>query len=360
MDSFLIFKVFGGIIFLLFFYFSHVFLFFEYEEIFNLSIKGNLYAFSGIFIGTEFLIIFVSLFISSKLYSVCYYIVAVFYSFGLNIVIGLSFRYLIYYVISQSFFVDIFFSAILPFAFTLYGLINAQNTKVKNILLKYPGFSGKSTIAHLSDIHLGAIYKKDFCQKIVNKLKELKPDIVVITGDMADGSLRVQDEWLSPFDTLTVPVLYITGNHEKIHGKKEMIDVINRTNIKYIGHSNYEYKGMNFIGVDFEDNLISALKKISKEPPKSGVPNIVLNHIPTIKPEILKDYNVFLFLAGHTHGGQIFPLQILVYFGNACFSGLYSSKISNNHIYVSSGVGTALTPMRTFSNSVIGMITIEG
>jgi predicted MPP superfamily phosphohydrolase len=66
-----------------------------------------------------------------------------------------------------------------------------------------------------------------------------------------------------------------------------------------------------------------------------------------------------LFLCGHTHGGQFFPLHIPTYFANTCLWGLYKSKISDNYVFVSQGVGLANVPMRTFTRSVISMITIE-
>ena len=97
-------------------------------------------------------------------------------------------------------------------------------------------------IAHLTDLHLGANYQHAFVIRIVNKIrKEIHPDIVVITGDLADGSLRVQTEWLQLFNYLNVPILYITGNHEKIHGKDPLLAVIKEnTKIHYIGNSVYD------------------------------------------------------------------------------------------------------------------------
>jgi len=76
-----------------------------------------------------------------------------------------------------------------------------------------------------------------------------------------------------------------------------------------------------------------------------------------MKSEELKNYDIFLMLAGHTHGGQIFPLHIPTLFSNACFWGLYENE--GRFVYVSTGVGTANVPMRTFYNSQISLITIQ-
>ena len=247
---------------------------------------------------------------------------------------------------------------IVPALCCIFGLINVNVIHIDNVTLTFKGFKGKRKIAHLSDIHLGAIYKKGLVQKLVNKVNELKPDVVVITGDMADGTMRVKSDWLSPFDSLTMPILYITGNHEALHGKQQMINAVEATNIKHIGNEVYQCCDMNFIGVDFEYDLNKRLTTLSPHYSNSELPNILLCHIPSMKPEELEKYNIFLFLAGHTHGGQIFPFQLFAYLGNACFNGLYS--YNNHHIYVSPGVAAAVAPMRIGSTSTIALITIQG
>ena len=82
---------------------------------------------------------------------------------------------------------------------------------------------------HLSDIHLGAIHQKGSVKRIVKEINQLNPDIVVITGDMADGSLKVEKNWLMPFNDLSMPILYVTGNHEEMNPKEDMIKILNET-----------------------------------------------------------------------------------------------------------------------------------
>jgi len=241
---------------------------------------------------------------------------------------------------------------------SIYGIINALITHVENITLKYPGYNNKVKILLLSDIHLGAMHQKNSVIRIVQEIKQLNPDIVVITGDLADGSLQVKQDWLKPFDTLIVPVLFVTGNHEELNPKNEMIKAINMTKIKHIGkHEIFKYKGVNFIGEDFGNDLQKNLLDIKQE---INTPNILLSHIPIFRPDELYKYNIFLFLGGHTHGGQLFPLHLIVYFANACFSGLYSDKNKKHFVYVTQGVNNALTPMRIGSKRVFSLINVEG
>jgi predicted MPP superfamily phosphohydrolase len=275
------------------------------------------------------------------------------YAFQMSILLRL-----INFFLPLSLLINFIIQYIIPLLICVYGIINALTTRIENINLKYPGFKGKIKILLLSDIHLGAIHQKNSVMRIVQETQQLNPDIVVITGDMADGSLKVKPEWLKPFDSLSMPILYVTGNHEELNPKIDMINVVKATKIKYIGqHETFKYKGVNFIGEDFGYDLRKCLREIKQE---EGVPNVLLSHIPTLNPEELKNYNIFLFLAGHTHGGQMFPLHIIVYFANACFSGLYSDKNKEHFIYVTDGVNNALAPMRVGSKRVFPIINIEG
>jgi len=275
------------------------------------------------------------------------------YAFQMSILLRL-----INFFLPLSLLINFIIQYIIPLLICVYGIINALTTRIENINLKYPGFKGKIKILLLSDIHLGAIHQKNSVMRIVQETQQLNPDIVVITGDMADGSLKVKPEWLKPFDSLSMPILYITGNHEELNPKIDMINAVKTTKIKYIGqHETFKYKGVNFIGEDFGYDLRKCLREVKQE---EGVPNVLLSHIPTLNPEELRNYNIFLFLAGHTHGGQMFPLHIIVYFANACFSGLYSDKNKEHFIYVTDGVNNALAPMRVGSKRVFPIINIEG
>ena len=246
----------------------------------------------------------------------------------------------------------------IPGLICIYGIINALITKIIRITLKFPGYRDRTTILHLSDIHLGAIHQKSSIKRIVEETKELNPDVVVITGDMADGTLKVKADWLSPFDELNMPILYITGNHEEMNPKKDMIEEVKKTKINYIGmHGRFKFKNINFIGEDFGNDLDECLTDVEQE---EGIPNVLLYHVPNKKPEEIAKYNIFLELAGHTHGGQLFPLHIFAYLANACFSGLYSDKENRHHVFVSEGVNNNSPPMRVLCSRVFGLITIEG
>ena len=351
-------RVIFGIVVILSLYFTQLTIIITNQFIFKNEITLFCYSLPLIIMVLIAISLFCSFRISESLYCKIYIIMGLYmgyllYSFQSSLLLRLLNLFF-----SLSISINVLLLYLIPFVICIYGVINALVTRVEYINIKYPGFKGKLRILLLSDIHLGAIHQKNSIIRIVNETKQLKPDIVVITGDMADGSLRVKHEWLKPFDDLTIPILFVTGNHEELNPKTDMIKVVNQTNIKYIGkHERYKFKGVNFIGEDFGYDLKKCLLNVQNEP---GVPNVLLYHVPNLIPDELEKYNIFLFLAGHTHGGQIFPLGLFAYLANACFSGLYIDKTKSHYIYVSEGVNNAVVPMRVGSSRIFALITIEG
>ena len=348
----------GSLIFLSILYFSHLFVIYTINYVFGYEMTRISYLIPLFIISFFGIIVFAGKLISDYFYSLMYTVMGIYlgyflYIFQTSVVMNILMSI---FSIKKNFAIYLLFGV--PFIICIYGILNALKTNIIRIKFKYPGYKKKINILHLSDIHLGAIHQKNSVIRICNEIINLNPDIVVITGDMADGTLKVKQEWLTPFDNLKMPILYITGNHEEMNPKKDMINVVNKSCIKYIGkNEQFLFNDVNFIGVDFGYDLKKCLLNIEQ---KNGVPNVLLSHVPILKPEELAKYNIFLFLAGHTHGGQLFPFHILVYLANACFAGLYSDCNKTHHIFVSEGVNNAVIPMRVGSSRVFAMITIEG
>ena len=347
-----------GIIFLILVYLANLFIFVTFYKIINVS--TNFWEFFFPFLITIYfpILVYICYNINEEIYCITFHISNIYLGYLLyTFLVALPLRFFDTFINFRPL-IGLILLFIPSLIICIYGYFNAKSTKVQKITLKNQKYSGKIKILHLSDIHLGPIYQYESSQKIVNEINSLNPDIVIITGDFVDGTLKISQEMLNPFDTLTIPILYVTGNHEVMYGKEEFLKLIANTRIKHIGNSNFEYKNVNFIGADWEDDLDSI---IYKNKDNNNV-NVLVAHAPLKFPSDLIDSNIFLMLCGHTHGGQLFPFNIFAYFFNRCFKGLYSTTDEKNprFVYVSEGVNTAMVPMRVGSHRIFGLITIEG
>ena len=299
-----------------------------------------------------------SLLMWTKMHFILYYIYAIYLGYIFNSLLSCLIFRLINIIININKNYSCLLVIYFPLIISLYGIINARIIRIeKEVIIKTKKYKNNNPlkICHLTDLHLGLIYQKNFTRKIVNMIKNnIKPEIIVITGDLFDFSNIPNYEFIEPFNELDIPILYVTGNHEVIIGKNEIFNILNKTKIKNIGDQliPYKFKNINFMGLDYESK-IEKLKDITYDKNKF---NIVLNHVP-IPPQELTQYNIDLFLCGHTHGGQTFPFNVLTFLNSKCYVGLY--EYLNIYTYVSSGLGTALIPMRIGSKSVISIIKIE-
>lgn len=209
-----------------------------------------------------------------------------------------------------------------------------------NLPRQLDGFS----IVQLSDLHIGPLLKKDWLQAVVEKTNALKPDTVVLTGDMIDGSADALKREVEPLGRLTARhgVYGVTGNHEYYY-KAEMwspvfeelgVDMLsNEHRILSVGESNLVLVGIpdptekRFGGRG--PNLSHALE---------GAPDtvrVLLAHQPRSAPD---NQGVDIQLSGHTHGGLMFFLQAIVASFNKGFvNGLYELNVIK--LYVNPGTG---------------------
>ena len=350
--------------------FSHVYVIFVISEIYQKRdkiITKELYIILLKYIGIFIFIFTFCYFISNFLYSIMYIICFTYIGYFIYVFLFCFLYKLITKFKNLTPIYAKIFVLIIPLIITIFSLINAQITEFEEVTLIYPGYKSSIKIMHISDMHLGAIYQKGSVENLVKIINEKNPDVVVITGDLSDGSLKFETEWLEPFNEIkeNINVLYVTGNHENLYGKDEIIKEITKIKkIKYIGDIEeiINIKDVAFIGIDYEYKDIKTKAKsiIDKyDVLNQKIPIVLLYHVPNVSLKVLNEIGIFLMISGHTHGGQVFPFHILVLLTNKYFCGLYNYN-NSNYVFVSTGYGTALVPMRFFSNKMIGIINIKG
>jgi len=258
------------------------------------------------------------------------------------------------------------FFFILAVVFSIYGIWNAFNPRVKNLEIKInnlpAAWQGK-TVVQLSDVHLGNIHRVSFLENVVEKTNALKPDLIVITGDLFDGMDGDLSVFIDPLNRLQAKegIYFVTGNHETYLGLDKVLAILAKTKIRVLRNETVELDGLQLVGLDYTvfsnsqnvvKNLISAQPNFIK-----GAPTILLYHIPADIKQA-QAAGVSLQLSGHTHHGQIFPVQFfewLIY--GKYYYGLHQD--GSFSIYTSSGVGTWGPPMRTGNVPEIVAIKLE-
>lgn len=240
---------------------------------------------------------------------------------------------------------------------TIYGIINGWDIKIRKVNIKIKNLKNELKIVQLSDLHLGTMKNSAFLERVVNITNSLSPDIVVITGDLVDGSAPLHHGMIRAIDRIKVPIFYVTGNHEVYDGVSRVLKIIKDTKIRHIKNKKEIFNGIQIAGIDYlgesKKKVFSALKKIKLD---RKMPSILLYHSP-ISIRELEKVGINLHLAGHTHNGQIFPFNLLVKIAFRNSYGLFNR--GNSYQYVTSGTGLWGPPMRIGSKSEIVLINLK-
>ncbi|MCX6165048.1 MAG: metallophosphoesterase [Ignavibacteriae bacterium] len=205
----------------------------------------------------------------------------------------------------------------------------------------------------ISDLHLGTIISNSRLEDIVNKTNSLNPDIILLAGDIVDEDLgpvirNNLGEMLKNFKS-KYGTYGITGNHEYIGGVEEACTYLNAHNITMLRDTVVKIDNAFYL-IGREDKEIStfagkkrkSLNELVKEIDKS-CPMILMNHQPFDLEETVKN-EIDIQFSGHTHNGQLFPLNFITNLIFELSSG-YLRK-GQTHFYVSTGAGTWGPPLR--------------
>lgn len=236
-----------------------------------------------------------------------------------------------------------------------FALINALFVRTNTIDVSL-GVKDDVKIMQWSDVHLGTIKNGPFLKELVEKTNNIKPDVLVITGDLFDGTAPLTKGMLSPINEIEAPVLFVIGNHETYEGLDQITKMINDTNIKMLRNEMIEIEGIQFVGVDFSEDRKYLEKTLPSIKYDQSKPTILLYHHPA-EMQYSSEQGIGLHLAGHTHKGQIFPFNLLVKTVYPKIAGLYD--INGMKLYVSQGTNTWGPPMRLGSHSEITVINVK-
>ena len=245
---------------------------------------------------------------------------------------------------------------------------------------KLPNSMNNLKIAHISDVH-GKLFGKNN-EKFISKIKEINPDIVIMSGDIIDDSCEDVEEYVKYFKEIyqNYPTYYSIGNHERKLGYskyKKYVELLRKNGAKVIINGSMEYQKNNekivINALKFRENMqpkvltderkqkyIKYMKTKLKDLDKDKF-NILIAHDPE-NFELYEKLGVDLIFSGHVHGG-------LIRFGKLCllsprrkFFPKYSYgkyKLNTTTLITSSGIGNATIPIRMFNQPEIVEVILK-
>jgi predicted MPP superfamily phosphohydrolase len=264
-----------------------------------------------------------------------------------------------------SFFIPVFISS----GLTIYGYFGAKDLRVRRLTVRTPKLPEdikRVRIAHISDVHLGVIVRDKILDKLIKKVNSENPDMIVSTGDLIDGGLKQIRYLIDKLRSMNARLgkFTVIGNHEFYSGIKSSQEFLEDSGFTVLRGCGVTVKGLiNIAGVDdseggvYKESKNSVLK--SEREVLSELPldrfTLLLKHKPEVDTDSLGLFD--LQLSGHTHRGQIFPINLAVRFFFYPHSS-YKELSRGSAISVSGGVGTAGPPVRLFSPPEITIIEI--
>lgn len=246
-----------------------------------------------------------------------------------------------------------------------YGSYNAYSPVVRTYSIQMDkGNSSMDSlqIAMAADMHFGLLSGKDHAQRLVKEMNALKPDLILLPGDLFDDDIQpfIDQEIDSVLSELEAPLgVYATlGNHDKHKGTmQELINTFERSGINILYDETLTINDqLTVVGrKDLSDPERLALASLMTDvdPDK---PVFLLEHQPE-ELDIAEQVGVDLMVSGHTHHGQVFP-------GNLITSAIFENdwgylQKGELHSIVTAGFGFWGPPIRIGTRSEIVSINIE-
>ncbi|WP_040204710.1 metallophosphoesterase [Neobacillus jeddahensis] len=250
------------------------------------------------------------------------------------------------------------------------SLLDIQELQIKHPLIP-KGFDGIKII-QFSDTHLGFQYNLSQFQKLVNKINNLRPDIILFTGDLMDEPNKFTElnKLVPILDRLYAPLgkYCIFGNHDHGgYGSEIYRNMMETTNFKVLLNEStpiYAKDGSSiyFLGIDDamlgHPDLPLALKNV----PHNRF-NLLLSHAPDLA-DTAAQYPIHWQISGHSHGGQVklpfFGALVIPPFAHKYPEGLYTIGAQNQlTLYVNRGIGTTRLPFRFMTKPELTIFKLQ-
>ena len=253
---------------------------------------------------------------------------------------------------------------------TAYGLFEAKQVpRVKKVSIPVsdlPRDLDGFRIVQITDIHVSPTIKRPFVENVVRVANGLEPDMVVLTGDLVDGTVPQLAHDVAPLADLKSAMgnFFVTGNHEYYSGVHDWIEkietlgftvLLNEHRVLSKGRGRLLVAGVtDYRGGYFMESHRSDPVKAARGAPLTHL-KILLAHQPkSIFAASKAGFDVQI--SGHTHGGQFLPWNFLIGLNQPFVKGLH--RFQKTLIYVSRGTGYWGPPVRLGAPSEITLLQL--
>ncbi|MFH8711431.1 metallophosphoesterase [Streptomyces zaomyceticus] len=243
-----------------------------------------------------------------------------------------------------------------------YGVLRGPRVKrVVVPLAKVPRAAHGYRIAVVSDIHIGPILGRAHTQRIVDTINAAQPDLVAVVGDLVDGTVENLGSAAEPLARLRARhgSFFVTGNHEYFSGADAWVDHVRELGLRPLRNDRVEIAaGFDLAGVDdvageSEGQGPDFARALGDRDRARAA--VLLAHQPIVIHDAVR-HGVDLQLSGHTHGGQLWPGNLLAELANPTVAGL--ERYGDTQLYVSRGAGAWGPPVRVGAPSDITIVEL--
>ncbi|MEU3980377.1 metallophosphoesterase [Streptomyces sp. NPDC026672] len=243
-----------------------------------------------------------------------------------------------------------------------YGVLRGPRVKRVTVpLAKLPRSADGYRIAVVSDIHLGPVLGRDFAQRVVDTVNGTQPDLIAVVGDLVDGSVKDLGPAAAPLSRLSARhgSFFVTGNHEYFSGAEQWVEEVRRLGLHPLENARTELPGFDLAGVndvagESEGHGPDFGRALGDRDRARAC--VLLAHQPVQIHDAVR-HGVDLQLSGHTHGGQLWPGNLVAEAANPTVAGL--ERYGDTQLYVSRGAGAWGPPTRVWAPSDITVIELR-
>lgn len=212
-------------------------------------------------------------------------------------------------------------------------------------------------LVFFSDLHIGEAMTPDYIARAVKLIQDQQPDLILCGGDFIDhrAVYAYDPRVMASLRSLHAPmgVYYVLGNHEyrddleaNIRWVSEVGGTLLRDSIAFPGNGPLTLIGRD----DWVNGNRKPFEVIANEADPLRGPVVLMEHTPA-SIDSIGDSPVDLILCGHTHGGQIWPGQLMVWWRYGMVSG--TRPVGEREVCISSGIGSAGATYRVGTRSEI-------